>query len=132
MHFRTNSIRTMADGDTALKAPPIIAWSYPRNAGCNAGGNSTQSPVSGLGGRWGRYPAQVLDRAIDLIAREQTSRPRLPTGNTVCHSPGMTIFDDLQAEQDRLAEILAGLDEGQWASPSGARCGGSVRPRRSR
>jgi uncharacterized protein (TIGR03084 family) len=38
----------------------------------------------------------------------------------MCHSPGMTIFDDLQAEQDRLEQILLGLDEGQWASPSGA------------
>src|SRR5271165_1011289 len=33
---------------------------------------------------------------------------------------GMTIFDDLAAEQERLAEILSGLDEAQWMSPSGA------------
>jgi len=32
----------------------------------------------------------------------------------------MTIFDDLLAEQDRLEQILLGLDETQWASPSGA------------
>lgn len=32
----------------------------------------------------------------------------------------MAIFDDLQAEQDRLQDILAGLDEAQWESPSGA------------
>ena len=32
----------------------------------------------------------------------------------------MTIFDDLQAEQDRLEQILLTLDEEQWASPSGA------------
>ena len=32
----------------------------------------------------------------------------------------MTIFDDLAAEQERLAEILFGLDEAQWMSPSGA------------
>jgi uncharacterized protein (TIGR03083 family) len=32
----------------------------------------------------------------------------------------MTIFDDLQAEQDRLARILDGLDPAQWASPSAA------------
>ena len=32
----------------------------------------------------------------------------------------MTIFDDLAAEQERLAEILFGLDEAQWLSPSGA------------
>ena len=32
----------------------------------------------------------------------------------------MTIFDDLQAEQDRLALILASLDAAQWASPSAA------------
>jgi uncharacterized protein (TIGR03084 family) len=32
----------------------------------------------------------------------------------------MTIFDDLEAEQDRLAHILAGLDAAQWASPSAA------------
>jgi uncharacterized protein (TIGR03084 family) len=32
----------------------------------------------------------------------------------------MAIFDDLEAEQRRLANILAGLDEGQWASPSAA------------
>ena len=38
----------------------------------------------------------------------------------VCHSPGMTVFDDLAAEQDRLDHILSGLDEAQWTSPSGA------------
>jgi uncharacterized protein (TIGR03084 family) len=32
----------------------------------------------------------------------------------------MTIFDDLEAEQDRLAHILAGLDAAQWASASAA------------
>ena len=32
----------------------------------------------------------------------------------------MTIFDDLEAEEDRLERILAGLDEAQWASPSAA------------
>jgi uncharacterized protein (TIGR03084 family) len=32
----------------------------------------------------------------------------------------VVIFDDLQAEQDRLQGILAGLDEEQWAAPSGA------------
>jgi uncharacterized protein (TIGR03084 family) len=32
----------------------------------------------------------------------------------------VVIFDDLQAEQDRLEGILAGLDEAQWASPSQA------------
>ncbi len=32
----------------------------------------------------------------------------------------MGIFDDLAAEQDRLQDILDGLDEGQWASPSAA------------
>jgi uncharacterized protein (TIGR03084 family) len=32
----------------------------------------------------------------------------------------MTVFDDLEAEQDRLEEILAGLDSGQWAAASGA------------
>jgi uncharacterized protein (TIGR03084 family) len=32
----------------------------------------------------------------------------------------MTIFDDLQAEQDRLADILEGLDAAHWASPSAA------------
>ena len=32
----------------------------------------------------------------------------------------MTIFDDLEAEEDRLQGILGGLDEAQWASPSGA------------
>src|SRR6516225_9587179 len=32
----------------------------------------------------------------------------------------MTIFDDLEAEEDRLQGILEGLDEAQWASPSGA------------
>jgi uncharacterized protein (TIGR03084 family) len=38
----------------------------------------------------------------------------------VCHSPRMTVFDDLGAEQGRLESILAGLDEAQWTSPSGA------------
>jgi uncharacterized protein (TIGR03084 family) len=32
----------------------------------------------------------------------------------------MTVFDDLEAEQDRLERILADLDLGQWTSPSGA------------
>ncbi len=32
----------------------------------------------------------------------------------------MTVFDDLAAEQDRLEGLLAGLDEGQWTSPSAA------------
>jgi len=32
----------------------------------------------------------------------------------------MTVFDDLGAEQDRLAGILSGLDEAQWRSTSGA------------
>ena len=32
----------------------------------------------------------------------------------------MTIFDDLAAEQERMAEILFGLDEAQWMSASGA------------
>ena len=38
----------------------------------------------------------------------------------VCHSAGMGIFDDLAAEQERLEKVLAGLDEGQWATASGA------------
>ncbi len=32
----------------------------------------------------------------------------------------MTVFDDLSAEQERLAGILGGLDEAQWMSESGA------------
>lgn len=32
----------------------------------------------------------------------------------------MAIFADLEAEQDRLAGILAGLDEAQWTTPSDA------------
>ncbi len=32
----------------------------------------------------------------------------------------MGILDDLQAEQDRLQDILQGLNEAQWTSPSGA------------
>jgi uncharacterized protein (TIGR03083 family) len=32
----------------------------------------------------------------------------------------MTIFDDLEAEQQRLAGILGALSEEQWRSPSGA------------
>src|ERR1700732_3391650 len=32
----------------------------------------------------------------------------------------MAIFDDLEAEQERLESILVALDEEQWASPSGA------------
>ena len=32
----------------------------------------------------------------------------------------MAIFDDLEAEQDRLEEILAGLGDDQWAAPSAA------------
>jgi uncharacterized protein (TIGR03084 family) len=32
----------------------------------------------------------------------------------------MTVFDDLAAEQERLEDILDGLGEVQWASPSGA------------
>ncbi len=33
----------------------------------------------------------------------------------------MTIFEDLAAEQERLEEILLGLDEAQWMSPSAAK-----------
>src|SRR5579859_1190236 len=33
---------------------------------------------------------------------------------------GMGIFEDLGAEQDQLEAILAGLDEGQWGTASGA------------
>src|SRR5215467_1235006 len=32
----------------------------------------------------------------------------------------MAIFDDLEAEQDRLEKILGGLDAAQWAAPSAA------------
>jgi Mycothiol maleylpyruvate isomerase N-terminal domain len=32
----------------------------------------------------------------------------------------MTVFDDLSAEQQRLEDILGGLDEAQWLSASGA------------
>jgi uncharacterized protein (TIGR03084 family) len=32
----------------------------------------------------------------------------------------MAIFDDLEAEQDRLEGILSGLDDRQWRAPSGA------------
>ena len=32
----------------------------------------------------------------------------------------MTVFDDLAAEQERLEDILVGLDETQWGWPSGA------------
>jgi uncharacterized protein (TIGR03084 family) len=32
----------------------------------------------------------------------------------------VSIFEDLAAEQERLAVILSGLDEAQWAAPSGA------------
>ena len=32
----------------------------------------------------------------------------------------MMVFDDLEAEQDRLEEILAGLSEPEWESPSAA------------
>ena len=32
----------------------------------------------------------------------------------------MAIFDDLEAEQDRLEEILASLSEEQWMAPSAA------------
>jgi uncharacterized protein (TIGR03084 family) len=32
----------------------------------------------------------------------------------------MTIFDDLAAEQDRLEEVLSGLDASQWTAPSAA------------
>jgi uncharacterized protein (TIGR03083 family) len=32
----------------------------------------------------------------------------------------MSIFDDLEAEEERLQAILEGLDEGQWATESGA------------
>jgi uncharacterized protein (TIGR03083 family) len=32
----------------------------------------------------------------------------------------MGVFEDLGAEQERLEGILGGLDEAQWAAPSGA------------
>src|SRR6266581_1966084 len=44
----------------------------------------------------------------------------LLTGRAVCDSAGMSIFDDLGAEQERLEKILSGLDEAQWASASAA------------
>src|SRR3984893_11760386 len=37
----------------------------------------------------------------------------------------MTVFDDLGAEQERLAGIVGGLDEAQWMSASGA-AGGTI------
>ena len=49
-----------------------------------------------------------------------TSEVVLPAGNTVCDSAGMSIFDDLGAEQERLEKILSGLDEAQWRSASAA------------
>jgi uncharacterized protein (TIGR03084 family) len=30
----------------------------------------------------------------------------------------MTVFDDLEAEQDRLSDVLAALDDAQWGAPS--------------
>src|ERR1700761_2871976 len=41
-------------------------------------------------------------------------------GRPVCHSAGMSIFDDLGAEQERLEKILTGLDEAQWRTASAA------------
>src|SRR6185369_4416977 len=41
-------------------------------------------------------------------------------GSPVCDSAGMSIFDDLGAEQERLEKILSGLDEAQWRSASAA------------
>ena len=38
----------------------------------------------------------------------------------VWHSSGMTVLDDLTAEQERLEGILAGLDEARWMAPSSA------------
>src|SRR5690349_23271280 len=51
----------------------------------------------------------VLTRASALLA-----------GRPVCDSAGMSIFDDLEAEQERLEKILSGLDEAQWRSASAA------------
>lgn len=34
--------------------------------------------------------------------------------------PGRDVFDDLESEQERLARILAGLEDGQWRQGSGA------------
>src|SRR5437667_12582111 len=57
----------------------------------------------------------------------QTARRRhgygasgLLAGRTVCDSAGMSIFEDLAAEEERLEKILSGLDEAQWASASAA------------
>src|SRR6476660_2125298 len=44
----------------------------------------------------------------------------LLAGRPVCDSAGMSIFDDLGAEQERLEKILSGLDEAQWRSASAA------------
>ena len=38
----------------------------------------------------------------------------------MCDSAGMSIFDDLGAEQERLEKILSGLDEAQWGLASAA------------
>src|ERR1700722_12541228 len=55
--------------------------------------------------------AYELERALTQVRSFQAAG---------CHSRDMTVFDDLSAEQERLADILDGLDEAQWASASGA------------
>jgi len=59
-------------------------------------------------------PGTVQDRGLPGVRRG------VPAGNKVCIVRGMTIFDDLAAEQERLEEILLGLDEAQWTSPTAA------------
>src|SRR5262245_6395499 len=81
-----------------------------------AGGAGGGRPLEGLeeGGRWRAGGKRRATGAGGVKAG-------LLAGRRVCHSAGMSIFDDLGAEQERLEKILSGLDEGQWASASGAR-----------
>jgi uncharacterized protein (TIGR03084 family) len=61
------------------------------------------------------YPAGGNDRRGNEVGR-----PRAEGWEACAIVHGMTVFDDLAAEQDGLEDILVGLDEAQWTSASGA------------
>src|SRR5690242_12089573 len=71
-----------------------------------------------------RRPASDLTQrnpGSSAFGRRSAGRPH-PGGSraSLCDSAGMSIFDDLGAEQERLEKILSGLDEAQWRSASAA------------
>src|ERR1019366_1147620 len=110
-----------------------------RHAGSAARRSTGATPcASPAAGNRSQRPASSRAIARELRLTTTTIRPpsynRATRGRCACvpalgdawraererDTPGMVIFDDLEAEQDRLENILDGLDEAQWAFASGA------------